>query len=101
MAGNKSKKLSNQSVLGRGGRIVLITLSFLLACILILVSALLAWSPGKPKPFLGDNGKVLASSISEKIHVNINGVEQGMFIKSKNKTNPVLLFIHGGPGMPE
>ena len=58
---------------------------------------LLIWSPGKPKPFLDENGKVLAGSISEKIHVSINGVKQGMFIKSRNKANPVLLFIHGGP----
>ena len=62
---------------------------------------LLIWSPGKPKPFLDENGKVLAGSISEKIHVSINGVNQGMFIKSRNKANPVLLFIHGGPSMPE
>lgn len=80
---------------------MLITLSFLLACILIPVGLLLAWSPGKPKPFLGEDGKVLASSISEKIHISINGVEQGMFIESMNQANPVLLFIHGGPGMPE
>lgn len=25
----------------------------------------------------------------------------GMIIKSKNVSNPVLLFVHGGPGMPE
>ena len=37
----------------------------------------------------------------KKIHVNINGVEQGMFIKGKDINNPVLLFVHGGPGMPE
>lgn len=80
---------------------MLITLSILLACILVFAGVLLVWSPGKPKPFLDGNGKVLAGSISEKIHVNINGVEQGMFIKSKNKANPVLLFIHGGPGLPE
>ncbi len=40
------------------------------------------------------------SSISEKIHVNINGVEQGMFIKSRDDKYPVLLYVHGGPGMP-
>ncbi|MEN6389046.1 MAG: alpha/beta hydrolase [Syntrophomonas sp.] len=80
---------------------MLYTLSILLACILILFGVLLALSPGKPKPFLDENGKVLAGSISEKIHINVNGVEQGMFIKSKNQANPVLLFIHGGPGMPE
>jgi pimeloyl-ACP methyl ester carboxylesterase len=38
-------------------------------------------------------------SISEKIYVNVNGVEQGMFIKSKDATHPVLLYLHGG--MPE
>ena len=36
-----------------------------------------------------------------KVRVNINGVQQGMFVKSKDATNPVLLFLHGGPGMPE
>lgn len=80
---------------------MLITPFILLACILILGGILLAWSPGKPQLFLNENGKVLAGSISEKIHISINGVEQGMFIKSKNSENPVLLFIHGGPGMPE
>jgi len=82
-------------------RIMLITFSILFTAIFILVSVLLAWSPGKPKPLLAENGKVIEGSISEKTYININGVEQGMFIKSKNPANPVLLFIHGGPGMPE
>ena len=55
--------------------------------------------PGKAKPLLDERGKVLEGSISEKIFVNINGVEQGMFIKSKDSTNPVLLYLHGG--MPD
>jgi pimeloyl-ACP methyl ester carboxylesterase len=50
---------------------------------------------------LDEKGDLLADSISEKIQVKINGMEQGMFIKSKNSNNPVLLFVHGGPGMPE
>ena len=37
----------------------------------------------------------------EKIYVNINGAAQGMFIEGKDQTQPVLLFLHGGPGMPE
>jgi pimeloyl-ACP methyl ester carboxylesterase len=61
---------------------------------------LLLWSyPGKPEPFVDNNGKLLPGSISEKIYVNINGVEQGMFIKSKDTGNPVLLYLHGG--MPD
>jgi pimeloyl-ACP methyl ester carboxylesterase len=72
-----------------------------LAGLFILTGTLLAWSPGKPEPFLDENGNPLAGSISEKIFVNINGVQQGMFIKGKDVKNPILLFVHGGPGMPE
>ena len=78
---------------------MLIIFSILLACLLILVGVLLLWSPGKPTPFVDENGRPLAGSISEKVFVNINGVEQGMFIKSKDATHPVLLYLHGG--MPD
>jgi pimeloyl-ACP methyl ester carboxylesterase len=80
---------------------MLIIPAVLLIVAFILIGVLLAYSPGNPEPFLDENGKLLAGSISEKVFVRINGVEQGMFIKSKDATHPVLLFIHGGPGMPE
>jgi pimeloyl-ACP methyl ester carboxylesterase len=73
----------------------------MLACLLGLLGLLHSWSPGQPEPFLDGNGQVLENSLSEKIHVEINGIEQGMFIVSRNIQNPVLLFVHGGPGMPE
>jgi pimeloyl-ACP methyl ester carboxylesterase len=76
---------------------MLIFVSILLVSILILLGILLFWShPGEPIPFVDENGNTLAGSISEKVFVNINGVEQGMFIKSKNEENPVLLYLHGG-----
>jgi pimeloyl-ACP methyl ester carboxylesterase len=78
---------------------VLIILSILLACILVLAGVLILSSPGKSEPFLDENGKPLKGSISEKVHIRINGVEQGMFIKSKDTANPVLLYLHGG--MPD
>ena len=74
-------------------------MAVLLISLLVLVGVLLFMSPGTPKPFLDDSGKPLGGSISEKIKVNINGVEQGMFIKGKNARNPVLLYLHGG--MPD
>ena len=74
--------------------------SFFLVCILILVGVLQLWSiPGKPAPFVEKNGAPLPGSISEKVFVNINGVEQGMIIKSRYINNPVLLYLHGG--MPD
>jgi pimeloyl-ACP methyl ester carboxylesterase len=33
--------------------------------------------------------------------VDINGVQQGMFVRGRDVTNPVLLVVHGGPGMPD
>ena len=80
---------------------MLIAVSIVLAGILIFMAVLLLLSPGKPRPLVDQNGRPLAGSISEKIYVNVNGVEQGMFIQSKDPTKPVLLFLHGGPGMPE
>lgn len=74
--------------------------SFLLVLGLGLVGVLIAWSPGQPRPFLDDKGNVLEFSLADKVFVEINGVQQGMFIKSRDIRNPVLLFVHGGPGMP-
>ena len=51
--------------------------------------------PRKTGPFVDEKGQPLPGSISEKIHVEINGVEQGMFIKSDDISNPVLLFLLG------
>jgi pimeloyl-ACP methyl ester carboxylesterase len=87
--------------IGTAGLIVSTIVGILLGVIVILLGVLLAVSPGKVKPFLDEQGRVLAGSISEKIHVNINGVQQGMFIIGKNVGNPILLFIHGGTAMPE
>lgn len=100
MTDNKTKRLSIRSVTRKVARIMLTITSILLAGILILVTILEFWSyPGTPKPFLDEDGKPLPGSISEKTFVDINGVKQGMFIKSKNINNPVLLYLHGG--MPE
>jgi pimeloyl-ACP methyl ester carboxylesterase len=83
----------------RARRVVVTAVSVLLVSVLACAGVLFLWSPGRPTPFVDVNGKVLASSISEKIHVTINGVEQGMFIKGKDSSNPVLLYLHGG--MPD
>jgi pimeloyl-ACP methyl ester carboxylesterase len=43
----------------------------------------------------------MKNGINEKLRIPINGFDQGMFIKGNNRNNPILLFLHGGPGMPE
>jgi pimeloyl-ACP methyl ester carboxylesterase len=85
----------------KSGRLRLALISLLLACLLGLVGALVIWSRGTVRPLLDSEGRPLPNSISEKIWVDINGIEQGMFIESENDANPVLLVVHGGPGMPD
>lgn len=100
MAIHTIEKPSEPSLKRKAGRMILILISILIACILILLGVLQAWSyPGKPKPYLDENGNLLSGSISEKVFVDINGVKQGMFIKGKDINNPVLLYLHGG--MPD
>ena len=99
MTNKKIKRLSIKPFVRKVMGIMLTIPAVLLVCVFILVGVLLACSPGNPEPFLDENGRLLEGSISEKVFVNINGVEQGMFIMSKDATHPVLLYLHGG--MPE
>lgn len=79
---------------------LLILLSVLTASTTILVVVLLMYSPGKPGPFDDAEGVPVAGSISEKTFITAGGIRQGMFIRSKNINNPVLLYVHGGPAFP-
>jgi pimeloyl-ACP methyl ester carboxylesterase len=100
MTDHKIKRLSIQSFAQKAGQIMLVVISILLTCIFILLGIFQLWSyPGKPKSYVDKNGNPLAGSLSEKVFVNINGVKQGMFIKGKDVTNPILLYLHGG--MPD
>jgi len=40
-------------------------------------------------------------SIKEKTFIQVNGNRIGMFIEGNSQNAPVLLFLHGGPGMPQ
>ncbi len=101
MTNERPHQPSHKSFLRRGLHVMLIAFTVLLVCVFGAVVALWMSSPGAPTPFRDNDGMTLAGSISEKLHINVNGVEQGMFIRGKDKTKPVLLFLHGGPGMPE
>lgn len=88
-------------ILRKVGKISLSILGIILVSITLLIIILLFRSSGEVTMFLDENGNTLTNSISEKIFVDINGVKQGMIIRGENIDNPVLLFVHGGPGMPE
>ncbi len=94
---SKSKKTTGATAL----KIIVILAAVILTVILALILSFVISSKGKVKPVTDNDGNQIAGSISEKCFVEINGFEMGMFIRSADAENPVLLFLHGGPGMPE
>lgn len=75
----------------------------LLLLVLAAAGAILFWlkSPGTVPPLRDASGALIPGSISERVIVDIGGVPQGMIVESADPSNPVLLFLHGGPGIPE
>lgn len=69
--------------------------------VIIVVWIILPPSQGKMPKFLDDNGEVIPESVSEKIYVSVDETEIGLLITGKNSSNPILLFLGGGPGIPE
>lgn len=82
-------------------RILAGIVGLLVACLLLFGAILLIWSPGKIDPYRNENESVKAGGIAEIVRVPIGGIEQGMILQGKDTANPVLLFLHGGPGSPE
>jgi pimeloyl-ACP methyl ester carboxylesterase len=68
---------------------------------IILFLIFLSVSPGKIKSFLDADGTILKDSVSDVISLAIGGVDQKMIIRGRNRQNPVILFLHGGPGSTE
>ncbi len=72
----------------------------LLACAVGVGGVLVWWStPGRPQPYRDADGRPVPGSVSEKVYVDVNGLAQGMFLKGRDASRPVLLYLHGG--MPD
>ncbi|KAK2945901.1 putative alpha/beta hydrolase [Blattamonas nauphoetae] len=78
-------------------------LAFLGVLILIVVGLfcwLFATSPGVLPPLVDEHGVIIPNQISERVSVPIGGMNQVLFLRGYDKTNPILLYLHGGPGSP-
>lgn len=51
-------------------------------------------------PLTDIQGNPIQGSIRVKEYIDIHHTRQGIIIESENPGNPVLLFVHGGPGLP-
>jgi pimeloyl-ACP methyl ester carboxylesterase len=51
--------------------------------------------------FLDAHGEPLRGSIAEVHRLRLGGLDQWVLIRGENLANPLLVFLHGGPGMSE
>jgi pimeloyl-ACP methyl ester carboxylesterase len=56
---------------------------------------------GRTEPFRDARGGVRSGSIAEIARVKLGGLEQWTMIRGADVGNPLLVMLHGGPGMPE
>lgn len=56
---------------------------------------------GRTEPFRGPKGEILPGSIAEIAYLRLGALEQWVMIRGQSVTNPVLIFLHGGPGFSE
>jgi pimeloyl-ACP methyl ester carboxylesterase len=68
----------------------------------LLVAARAAAATPDPHAILAEAQKVVADNgIDEAKAVDIGGVRQWITVRGKDRRNPILLVIHGGPAAPE
>lgn len=78
-----------------------IMIGFLVGVLVLVIPSFLYFaivSTGSIREYKDEKGNQIEGSISEKIKIDINGEQNGLFINGKDINNPVLLFVSSGPG---
>ncbi len=68
---------------------------------LLIAGAVIYLSQTSTSQITDVNGNIVPNSIATFDKVKIGGVEQTILVRGKDKNNPVVLFLHGGPGAPD
>lgn len=53
------------------------------------------------EPYLDEHGAPVKGSIASLEKIKLSGVKQSVLIRGKDTSNPVFLYVHGGPGYSE
>lgn len=66
--------------------------------ILIVVIALVLTARTHTPPFRDADGRIIANSIAEERRMRLGSADHYVLIRGRDRTAPLLVFIHGGPG---
>ncbi|QRG67642.1 alpha/beta fold hydrolase [Brevibacillus choshinensis] len=73
----------------------LILLSIL--AFLLLLFLFPSWTP----EIRDEKGNALPNSVASLEEITLGGIKQSILIRGMDRNNPVVLFLHGGPGYPQ
>ncbi len=74
-----------------------------LAVLFLAAFGLVAWhvlTHGRTPPIVDAAGRPVPGSVASLERVQLGNVPQSVLIRGRSSRNPVVLFLHGGPGMP-
>ena len=61
-----------------------------------------AFTQAKARDLIAAVQKIVSpNGIDQQMEIPVNGTKQAITIRGRDRSNPILLFIHGGPGAPE
>ncbi len=81
------------------------TLSYIAAVVallaLVLTAVAFTTAGTSTTQFTDEHGEPIANAIAEERYMMIGGMEQYVLLRGRDRTAPLLVFVHGGPGVPE
>ena len=77
-------------------RILLVIAILLLT---VIISGILFFLIGRTLHKMQTNIKT-SNGVQETVTIEVNGIKEQLSIRGENQSNPVILFLHGGPGSP-
>jgi pimeloyl-ACP methyl ester carboxylesterase len=73
-----------------------------LLCLVLPAAATAEETKKDPRAIIADLEKVVSpNGIDQRVAIEIGGIKQWITVRGRDRDNPILLFLHGGPAAPE